>query len=218
MWTRPIKTTGQEPHTEGVVIDAVRRDRQTYSGGVDYTLSEKSTVSLAYLYDQEDYKGMPTSNNSSNAASLGYEYDLKAFLPSARGRLNFGFNTYQFPDSDTDNYTPPSASAGHSAKPGILRRMGGRYTSADFDVTTFVPIQEPPFFSQLTVRQSNTGYGWGKCGPFRTRGDSERQPAIQPQRGSFIEPQRSFRDYLRSTSTTAAFTEKLSSAVSVDTS
>jgi opacity protein-like surface antigen len=169
----------QNLELNGSVINAVRRDLQIYSGGLDYNLTEKSTVGLAYQYDQEDYAGVPTSDNSSHSASLGYEYDLRAFLPSARGRFNFGFNEYEFTDSRTDNYTATVGMGwAFSETWDFTADVGGRYTSAEYDEMTFVSIQEPPYVGISTVRLSNTGCGWVARAALSARG--------QTQNGSLI--------------------------------
>ena len=203
---------------DGAVIDAVRRDLQTYSGSVNYALSEKSTVGLAYLYDQENYSGIPTSDNSSHAASLGYEYDLKAFLPSARGRLNFGFNTYEFSDSNTDNYTATVGMGwAFSETWDFTAGVGGRYTNSEFDEIIVVPIQEPPSLSQSTVRRSNTGYGWVARAALSVRGGETQNGSLIFNHNVALSSSRSGASETTSVDLQYRrfFTEKLSSSVSV---
>jgi hypothetical protein len=58
---------------DGVVIDAIHRDKQSYSAGMDYALSEKSALALGYQYQQENYPGLQNADSGSHGASLGYE-------------------------------------------------------------------------------------------------------------------------------------------------
>lgn len=157
---------------DGVVIDALHRDRQSYSAGIDYALTEKSTAGLSYLYQQEDYPGLPSADNSVHGANFGYEYDLKGLFPAATGRLNLGYNRYQVSTSVTDNFSA-TVGMGWSLSEiwKITADVGGRYSNADFDVVTLESAGVPGYYYPNTIRESRDSCGWVARAAVSVRGE-----------------------------------------------
>jgi opacity protein-like surface antigen len=157
---------------DGVVIDALKRYRQSYSGGVDVALSERSAASVSYLYQQEEYPGLPTADNSVHSVGFGYEYDLRDLLPAATGRFNSGYDRYGVSDSTTDNV---SATVGmgfsFSETWKLTADVGGRFSNADYDVVTLEPTDVPGYFYPKTVRESRDSWGWVARAALSVRGE-----------------------------------------------
>jgi predicted porin len=141
---------------DGIVINALRRDNQAYSVGTSYALTEKSTASLSYLYQQEDFSGQPKSDNRTHAAGVAFVHDLRKYLPDSQGSAGFNFSRFEFADSTTNNY---SATIGmnwaFSETWTFAANLGGRYTDTDSSVLAVSPLQQPVGI----VTQSNSGWG-----------------------------------------------------------
>ena len=159
---------------DGVVINALHRNLQDYSAGIDFALSEKSVAGLSYQYRQEDYPEMPGADNRTHGVSLGYEYDLRAFLPAARGRFNAGFNSYEFDTSRTDNYSA-TLGLGWSLSEtwSVTADVGGRYSVADFDVVSLAPAAQEGTFYPKTIRDSRDSYGLVARAALTVRGETQ---------------------------------------------
>lgn len=157
---------------DGVVIDAVKRYRQSYSAGADFVLSERSSVGLGYLYQREDFPELPSADNSTHGVNVGYEYDLRDFLPAAVARLATGYNRYDVASATTDTV---SATVGmgvsFSETWKLTADVGGRFSHAGYRVLTLEPASVPGLFYPKSVRESRDSCGWVARAVLTVRGE-----------------------------------------------
>jgi hypothetical protein len=141
---------------DGIVINALSRYNQIYSAGTKYVLSEKDSVNLSYLYQQEDFSGQPQSDNRTHATGVEFAHDLRKYLPDSQGIAGFNFSRLEFAGSTTNNY---AATIGikwaFNETWTFAANMGGRYTDTVSDILAVSPLQKPIGI----VRESNSGWG-----------------------------------------------------------
>jgi long-subunit fatty acid transport protein len=129
----------REIEKTGLVIEPVRRDRQEYSVGGSYILTETTSAVLSYAHLREDFDDAVGSKNRVHAVNFGLQRDLGRHIPSATGRVNLGYSTYSFRDqteSTTDKYT---VTAGITWAANELWKVfadaGGNFTVSDSEFT-----------------------------------------------------------------------------------
>jgi hypothetical protein len=155
--------------TTGLVLNALKRDRQKYGGSGDYALSETTLVSLSGAYSKDHYENDNSNPNNpyfrdveTKSAGLTFIHDLSAHLPATKGRASLGYANYRFSDATIDNYT---ATVGFSRAIhelwNVLVDVGGRYTPSQFEVTQLQFV--PPFFL-VPVKKTEKTEGWGGVG------------------------------------------------------
>jgi hypothetical protein len=167
--TRPdrfIETTGQE------VIN--QSDRQTYSAGMGFALTDRTEADLSYGFDKIDYKDRTDLDSESHGASLTLVHDMERVFPLTKGRVGFGYARSRFEGLDVDNYR---------ATLGFLREVtelwsvlvdaGGRYTRSEFDVlrTVLVP---PATIVFVPDTKTEDGFGWVADVSMMYRGEKNR--------------------------------------------
>ncbi len=147
----------------GIVFNEVSRDRQKYTLGGDYALTEKTSASLSYGYSKDQYEsGSKFSDIEENSANLSFIHDTSSIVPATKGRVNFGYARYSFAESAIDNYEATiGASKAISELWQIVLDVGGRYTRSDFQVAQLQFI--PPFFI-TTVKKQEQSEGTGAVG------------------------------------------------------
>jgi hypothetical protein len=152
----------REVETTGLVLGLVKRHRQMYSLSGDRALTEKTTASLSYAYEQDDYVSPEFTDLTWHNAQLTLVHDLDRFLRSTSGNLNLGYAHYGFSSSDVDNF---SFSAGMGSalneKWSVQGSVGGRYTISEFETLEMQFV--PPFFL-VVVPVKNTTHEWGWVG------------------------------------------------------
>lgn len=89
--------------TSGLVLSPAKRHRQSYGTSANYTISEKSLISLSYGYDKDDYDKADTTDITSHSAGLSLVHDLSSLVNATKGILALGFSRYEFDDSRVDN-------------------------------------------------------------------------------------------------------------------
>jgi hypothetical protein len=121
--------------TTGLVLSNDKRNRQEYGLGFDYTLSEKAAMAMlvAYLQDKWDSENFSRQNLKDYRAAINFTHNLSELWDSTTGRLNFGFEQYEFVTSDTYNYFG-SVGIQHRFREtvNLLIDLGLRYTDATF--------------------------------------------------------------------------------------
>ena len=150
----------RDVETTGIVASNDKRKRGAAGLGFDYTITEKSAMALSfdYLKDKWDSIDIDRQDLEDYRALLGFTHNLSQFERPTIGRLNFGFERYQFEGqdiqtSDTYNYFG-TVGAQHwfSETVNLLVDLGARYTDADF----LTPQLVPPFG---IVEDNNKGWG-----------------------------------------------------------
>jgi hypothetical protein len=155
--------------TTGLIMNALKRDRQKYGGSGRYAISEITLASLSAGYSKDHYED--NSENQSTPyfrdmettnANLLVVHDLSAIFPATKGRASLGYANYQYVDSTIDNYT---AMLGFSRAIhelwNVIIDAGVRYTPSQFDVSEY---QFVPPFSFIPVTKTENTQGWGGVG------------------------------------------------------
>lgn len=144
----------------GLVTAAVKRRRQCYSVAGDRVLSEKTSLSLSYSYEQDDYDAAPGFTDIHwHSAGLTLFRSLDGLYRTARGNFEFNYTGYGFSGSDVDNF---SASLGLDLSVNelwsIQASAGGRYTVSEFQTFHFVAV--PPFIFAVPATETSRSWGW----------------------------------------------------------
>lgn len=150
--------------TTGLVLNAVKRERQSYGGSGDWRVTERLSTGLSYKYDRDRYDNMGYIDQESQNANLGFYYDL---FQKTKGRLIFGYGNYRSPGTVVDTC---SGTAGFSTELSevwsLIVDAGASYTRTQFDVTylKYVPIYQSSLItiyrpSYVTQEESNSSWG-----------------------------------------------------------
>ena len=90
----------------GLILSTVPRQIQNYGGAVDYALTEITAANLYYRYTRQDFEPREVSRDFSDyrahRTGLGFAHRLDQYVPNTTGRLNFGYNRFKYPESDTE--------------------------------------------------------------------------------------------------------------------
>jgi hypothetical protein len=129
------------------LVDRSTDHRQDYTFAAEYALSEKAATTLSYAYEKLDYPTIPVRDSTSQAADLGFAYNLSRFATETKARANLGYAQGVYEGLTVNNYT---------LTVGVFRSVhelwsaqidvGGRYTISQFDV--------------LGEQQENEDWGW----------------------------------------------------------
>ena len=90
----------------GLILSTVPRQIQIYGGAVDYALTEITTSNLYYRYTRQDFE--PRQFDASfpdyraHRAGLNFAHRLDQYMSNTTGRLNFGYNRFTYPETDTE--------------------------------------------------------------------------------------------------------------------
>ena len=124
----------REVETTGLVLGLVKRHRQMYSVSGDRALTEKTTASLSYSFEKDDYVSPQFTDLTWHNAQLALVHDLDRFLRSTNGSLNLGYAHYGFSGSDVDNFSfTAGMSSALNEKWSVQGSVGGRYTVSEFE-------------------------------------------------------------------------------------
>jgi hypothetical protein len=152
-------TPDREIEVTGLVLNTVKRYKQNYAAGTEYTFSEKTKANLSYSYERSDYKDPRFLDLTAHDINLGFIHDLSKYFSATLGRMNLGYSRYQSQDTTVDYYYATiGMSRALSEKWNILIDAGGSYTRSQFEVETLEFV--PPSFSRI-VREQETGKGVG---------------------------------------------------------
>ena len=90
----------------GLILSTVPRQIQNYGGEVDYTLTEITATNLFYRYTRQDFEPRQVIGDfpdyRAHRAGLGFAHRLDQYLANTTGRLNFGYNRFNYPETDTE--------------------------------------------------------------------------------------------------------------------
>ena len=168
----------REVATTGLVLTSpVKRHQQQYSLSVVRALTEKTSATLAYSYEQDDYDNNRFSNLRYHDASLTLTHDLDWLMRATKGSVTFDYAHYKSFVTLIDSLTSDSTVDNYSATVGISRafselwsvqaNVGGRYTVSKFQTwePEFVQILPPlPIYEEFLVPVSAKSHDWGWVG------------------------------------------------------
>ncbi len=179
----------------GLIVSNDKRETMDSGMGVEFSLSEKSTLSVSGGYMDEKWSGNIDSQDlKAFYGSFGYTIDLSKLLERTIGRFNAGYANYEYETSESDYYY---ATAGikyqFTETVNLLVDIGINNTDTDYSVQQL--YFDPSLGFQIrTVEQNNKEYGGvgtvvlEKRGEF-ARGSLRISQDIKPSssRGSNVE-------------------------------
>jgi len=90
----------------GLILSTVPRQIQNYGGAVDYALTEITASNLYYRYTRQDFEPRQFDPDfpdyRAHRAGLGFAHQLDRYVTNATGRLNFGYNRFTYPETNTE--------------------------------------------------------------------------------------------------------------------
>ncbi|MFZ2223245.1 MAG: outer membrane beta-barrel protein [Candidatus Deferrimicrobium sp.] len=115
------------------------RNRQAYSLGGAYAISELTRASLSGSFNRDDYSNPLLVGSETHGGTLGVDHDLRGVLENIRGRAGLTYTEYLFPGSRQEN---ASATVGVTRelaeKWGVSADFGGRLTKAETETRGWV--------------------------------------------------------------------------------
>jgi hypothetical protein len=159
----------REIETTGLVMNALKRDRQKFGGSGRYAISETTLTSFSADYTKDHYENnSPSQSNpyfrdmEAKNANLLFIHDLSAVLPATKGRASLGYANYRYVDSTIDNYTAMVGfgRAFHELW-NVIVDAGVRYTPSQYETSQY---QFVPPFSFVLVTNTVQTQGWGGVG------------------------------------------------------
>jgi hypothetical protein len=147
--------------TTGVAYGDSRRIQQRYGGNAAYDFTERTSGSVAYVYNREDWRSNDPDleDDHSNAVTFGLSRDLATAKGVTVGLVNAGYARYTYETSKTD-YWFGTVGMRHRLTEifNVSADVGARYTHSEFDVQRLVFV--PPFFlTAVTEQESDSGWG-----------------------------------------------------------
>jgi hypothetical protein len=153
--------------TSGLILSAVPRTIQNYGAEVDYDLTEITASNLYYRYIQQDFEPRRVSidlqDYKAHRAGIGFAHRLDQYFANTTGRLNFGYNRFTYPTTDTENKIvlgTVGLSYDVTEKWRLLIDVGPNYYDTEFRV-----------FGALGDVSNNTGWGGTGTLEFEYRGE-----------------------------------------------
>jgi hypothetical protein len=147
--------------TTGVAYGDSRRIQQRYGGNAGYDFTERTSGSVGYVYNREDWRSNDPDleDYDSHAVTLGLSRDLAAAKGVTLGLLNAGYARYTYETSKTD-YWFGTVGLKHRLTEifTVSADAGARYTHSDFDVQRLAIV--PPGVLTVVTEQENDS-GWG---------------------------------------------------------
>ena len=90
----------------GLILSTVPRQIQNYGAAADYALTEITASNLFYRYTRQDFEPQridrSVSDYRAHRAGLGFAHRLDQYVLNTTGRLNFGYNRFTYPETDTE--------------------------------------------------------------------------------------------------------------------
>ena len=137
--------------TTGLLLNAVTRERQSYSFSGEHRISEGTLAILSYEYGRDDYYSEKHNDMESQNVNLGVIHDLSYFTLLTKGRTNFGYSRYIYSGAEIDNYTGTvGLSRDLNEIWSLLLDAGARYTTSKFSGS----------LANANTEQTSQGSGW----------------------------------------------------------
>ena len=131
--------------TTGLVFGSNERDSYHAAAAVDLALHEAHSVSLAYAYDQEDWRGDGPQRQDfeGHTLNLGYDYNMSRWLEATHLLLNVGLGRYNYETAQIENIFATVGIESMLNERFRFRVSGGaRFSDAEYQVQRLVLI--PP--------------------------------------------------------------------------
>jgi len=180
--------------TTGLVLGAIKRHRQSYSLAAERSLTEKTSLSVNYAYEQDDYNNPRYTDIKWHDVQLSLIHNMDSLLRNTRGSLNLGYSRYDFTGSSVDNY---SLTLGIDKTLtelwGFQAYAGARYTVSKYQAWQYEyyqPFPPFPYYEIIAVPVSQRSQEWGWVGQMAvtyrgetTNGSLSFNSDVQPASG-----------------------------------
>lgn len=151
--------------TTGLPLGAVKRHRQSYSFAAEHSLTEKTSLSVNYAYEQDDYSNPRFTDIKWHDVQLSLIHDMDSLIRNTKGSLNIGYSRYDFTGSGVDNYSLTiGIDKALTELWGFQAYAGARYTVSEYQTQQFLgwrfvfPNYIEPVWTQ--VKQTSREWGW----------------------------------------------------------
>lgn len=125
----------------GLFLSTVPRQIQNYGGALDYALTEITAANFYYRYTRQDFEPRNVIGNfpdyRAHRAGLGFAHRLDQYVPNTTGRLNFGYNRFTYPETNTETkvyFGTVGLAYELTEKWRVLLDIGPNYYDSQFDV------------------------------------------------------------------------------------
>lgn len=144
----------RDVETTGIVLDAVRRDRQLYGGSIGYVLDERTQAEASYLFARDDFATERFSDSRSHNLSLGI---VRTLDPRTTGRLAFDLVDTRYPRSEVENFSLQVGADRRISEEWTVSGEGGvRHTRSEFSREVF----DLDSFQIVAVEEKSREWGW----------------------------------------------------------
>ncbi len=150
--------------SSGIILGTVPRDRWFYTAGGKYALSEKEGLEANYFQSKDTFHDPRFADMDAKTGALAYVRDLNDLLPLWKGKAQFSYGDYSFPNFDAsiaDYSAMVGAGRDLSERWAFSANAGVRYSRSKFMTQQVRFI--PPFFLVL-VQERKVSEGWGWIG------------------------------------------------------
>lgn len=121
----------------GLVLGTDTRRRQAYSISGTYALTEITSTSVSYAYEQDKFDESRQNDYKLHTASVGLSRHLGALFKSTQGRTNFSYTNIDYTTATVENYVwTIGIQRELSEVYSLLINIGPRYTRTEFDDST----------------------------------------------------------------------------------
>ena len=142
----------------GLVLSAEEREKQSYGGSANFSLSETSSLSLSYGFNQHDYVDPEFSSFKASNAGFGLTHNFSKQVESAVGRLNGSFIRYDYSGFQVEKYSLTlGGSFSLSEKYSLLLDIGPRYSRSEFEYWKRMLFNLPG--TEKFLSEENDGWG-----------------------------------------------------------
>ena len=118
----------------GLTLGTDVRKRQRYGVDIGYVLSEKSTISAAYLYKRDDFDDPNEVDSDTNKVELQLKYNLGDWFPLTTGLVTTSYARYEDSAMEVDYYNLLfGVERQLSELFSFYADLGGRYSRSKFD-------------------------------------------------------------------------------------
>ena len=158
----------QDIETTGIVLSDEIRHRITASLSTDYQLTEKTAAGVSYSYSRNDFESQSNLDDKAHDTNIGLFYDLGAYIPMLKGRMNVGYSYYDTPDSRIKSVMGTiGVSRDIDEVWSVLLDSGIRHTWSYVSVARLEPVFDhslgfPVHIGNQVVKEDvkNSDWGW----------------------------------------------------------
>ncbi len=151
--------TDRDIDVTGLTLGTAIREREHYRAGGQWTITEKTTAGLSYIYDEDDYSDIEFTSYDANSFILDFTHNLSTYFPETVGLMNLSYTKYNFPSSSEDYYALTVGAEKRLAETwSLLAYAGPRFTRSKYETTRLVFVP-PASLAFVTTEESDEDWG-----------------------------------------------------------